>query len=71
MVSRSATGSAGSGENTPSPNYISREKSWGEGSIEWWAEFIANEPEEARKRRVITRCPNPDCNGGDVELQAD
>ncbi|HXH33027.1 MAG TPA: helicase-related protein [Plantibacter sp.] len=61
----------GSGENTPSPNYISREKSWGEGSIEWWAEFIANEPEEARKRRVITRCPNPDCNGGDVELQAD
>jgi hypothetical protein len=61
----------GSGENTPSPNYISREKSWGEGSIEWWAEFIANEPDEARKRRVITRCPNPECKGGDVELHAD
>jgi hypothetical protein len=61
----------GSGENTPSPNYLSRDKSWNEGSIEWWAEFIASEAEEARKRRVITRCPNPDCDGGTVELEAD
>ena len=61
----------GSGENTPSPNYLSRDKGQGENSIEWWQEFVAGEPEEARKRRVITRCPNPDCGGGDVELEAD
>lgn len=61
----------GSGENTPSPNYLTREKSWNEGSIEWWAEFVADQPDEARKRRVITRCPNPECNGGVVELEAD
>ena len=61
----------GSGEETPSPNYLSRDKQRGEISIEWWADFIANEPEEARKRRVITRCPNPECKGGEVALAAD
>ena len=61
----------GSGEETPSPNYLSRDKQMGELSIEWWEEFIANEPEEARKRRVITRCPNPACKGGEVALEAD
>lgn len=62
----------GSGENTPSPNYLTRDKTKGESSIEWWADFIADDPDGARKRRVITRCPNPDCsNGGVVELEAD
>ena len=61
----------GSGEETPSPNYLSRDKQMGELSIEWWAEFIGTGTEEARKRRVITRCPNPACKGGEVALAAD
>ncbi len=54
-----------------SPNTLTRAESQQKASISWWQKFIAAEPEEALKERILTRCPNPDCDGGKVELEAD
>lgn len=55
-----------------SPNSLVNRKRRDEGDhIAYWVDLIANDPEGAEEARIITRCPNPACKGGDVRLDAD
>ncbi|MFL6143198.1 MAG: helicase-related protein [Labedaea sp.] len=55
-----------------SPNSLVNSRRRDEGDhISYWVDLIANEPEAADEARIITRCPNPACNGGEVKLDAD
>ena len=55
-----------------SPNSLVNRRRRDEGDhIDYWYALIRDEPETAAERRIITRCPNPDCHGGDVQLEAD
>lgn len=55
-----------------SPNSLANRRRKDEGDhISYWVDLIANEPEAALERRIVTRCPNPKCGGGDVRLEAD
>jgi hypothetical protein len=40
-------------------------------NIRWWQKYIAAAPDEGDDKRIVTLCPNPACNGGDVKLVAD
>ena len=55
-----------------SPNSLVNRRRRDEGDhISYWTDLIANDPVGAEDARIITRCPNPACNGGDVKLHAD
>ncbi len=55
-----------------SPNSLVNRRRRDEGDhISYWMSLVADEPDEALERRIITRCPNPACDGGRVELEAD
>ena len=55
-----------------SPNSLVNSKRRDEGDhISFWVNMIKNEPEAADEARIITRCPNPACDGGEVKLEAD
>lgn len=55
-----------------SPNSLVNSRRRDEGDhISYWVDLIANEPETADEARIITRCPNPSCGGGEVKLDAD
>lgn len=61
------------GRQQASPNsLIDTRDSTSAENILWWARYLASETrEETNRRRIITSCPNPDCDGGAVELEAD
>jgi Helicase conserved C-terminal domain len=55
-----------------SPNSLVNTKRRDEGDhISYWVNLIKNEPDAADEARIITRCPNPSCGGGEVKLEAD
>jgi hypothetical protein len=55
-----------------SPNSLVNRKRKDEGDhISYWVNLIKNEPQAAEEARIITRCPNPACKGGEVKLEAD
>lgn len=55
-----------------SPNSLVNSRRRDEGDhISYWVDLITNELEAADEARIITRCPNPACNGGEVKLDAD
>ncbi len=55
-----------------SPNSLTNRKRRDEGDhISYWTDLISNDPTGAEEARIITRCPNPACAGGDVRLAAD
>jgi hypothetical protein len=56
------------GSNTP--NHLTGPKDWGKESILWWRDVLKS-PEEGLRSRVITECLNPECKGGQVNLEAD
>lgn len=54
-----------------SPNSLTGKETWPRESVTWWHQFIETEPTEALKTRIVTQCPNPECDGGNVVLVAD
>lgn len=55
-----------------SPNSLVNRRRKDEGDhISYWVSLIRDEPDTAEERRIITRCPNPACQGGEVKLEAD
>lgn len=55
-----------------SPNSLVNRRRRDEGDhISYWAALIRDEPQAADEARIITRCPNPACKGGNVKLEAD
>jgi hypothetical protein len=54
-----------------SPNSLVNRRRRDEGDhISYWTDLIANDPVAAEEKRIITRCPNPACKGGEVKLSA-